>query len=144
MNPYANLFGDERDFTVVFLLSLLITTISACLAKRLSPLRLSEGYLCGATWGLLLLNAAVLAIEVVGLLGFALQTKSFLWEIWVLFFLVGVIAVFKVFPIFGISLFIWWKVGRNHFSYSKQTRPIIITCFILNILCAITYFFEKG
>jgi hypothetical protein len=143
MNPYANVFADERDFTTVLLLSLLITTVGACLVKRLSPLGHSEGYLCGAVWGLLLLNATILTIEVVGLVGFALQAKSVLWEIWSLFFLMGSIGVFKVFPIIGIGLFAWWKIGRNHFSYSKQVFPIIITYFILNLFCAIAYFLEE-
>ena len=142
MNPYTNVFSDERDFTIVLLLSLLTVIVGACLARRLSPLGYSEGYLCGAVWGLLLLNATTLAVEIMGLVGFALQIKSVLWEIWSLFFLMGIIGVFKVFPIIGIGLLVWWKIGRNHFSYSKRVFLIIVTCFALNLFCAIAYFLE--
>ena len=143
MNPYGKLFGDERDLAAVLLLSLLVTVVGACLAKRLLPLRRSEGYLCGASWALLLLNATILAVGIIGLIGFALQIKSVLWEIWSLFYFVGVIGVFKVFPVMGIGLLAWWKVGRNYFSYSKQLRPTIIMCFLLNSLCAITLLLQE-
>jgi hypothetical protein len=144
MNPYtAKLFADTGDLAVVFLLSLLTVTLGAYTAKYLSALNHSEAYLRGAAKGLLLLNSAVLTMEILGLVGFALRVKSGLWEFWGLFFLMGVIGVFKIFPVIGIGLFAWWKVGRRRFSYSTPILPIVAKYFALNAFCAGLYFLDE-
>jgi len=103
-------------------------------------MRLSEKSFRGAATGLWLLNSAVLTVEILGLIGFALHLKSGLWEIWNLFFLMGTIGVFKVFPIIGIGLFVWWKVGQHRFAYSATSWPIIVKYSSINTLCVSLYF----
>jgi len=93
--------------------------------------------------GLLLLNSAVLTIEILGLVGFALRVKSGLWEFWGLFFLMGVMGVFMIFPVIGIGLFAWWEVGRRRFSYSTRILPIAAKYLALNVLCAGMYFLDE-
>lgn len=141
MNPYT--LGNYGGFAMVFVLCILTVACGAYITRDFSALGRSEGYLRGAAMGLLLLNAGVLIIEILGLLGFALGVKSLLWYFWVLPYMAGVVGTFEVFPIIGIGLCVWWEVGRRNHSYSKRMFSIIVKYFTLNAICAGMYFLDE-
>jgi hypothetical protein len=138
MNPYT--LGSFGESAIVFLFCILIVICGAYITKHSSASASSEGYFRGAARGLLFLNASVLIVEILGVLGFAVGVKSLLWYFWLLPYMAGVVATFKAFPLIGAGLCVWGEVGRRKHSYSTRTFRIILKCFALNSICAGLFF----